>query len=423
LREKTLGKTITEKILANASNRSEVCPGDLIWADIDVLFTHETVGPRVFAQSFEELGGKIWDPNKFAIFIDHYNLPSTIAHADVVKFTIEWAKSVGVKHFYNFCGPEHQVLIEEGFIRPSRVIIGTDSHTTTGGALGAFATGIGSTDCAFSLATGKIWLRVPTNLRINWEGKLPKGVMAKDVALRMIGTIGHGGATYKACEYVGPLIENMSIDGRIVLSNMAVEMGAKNGIINPDEKTNQYLKTIIDAPITSIQSDEDAEYEKEYYFNGDDLEPLVALPHRVDNVKTISEVEGIHIDGILIGTCTGGRYEDMEATAHILRGKKIHPDTYAIVMPASRKIYEKMLLKGLLNVFLKAGCIVTYATCGPCAGHLGGLMANNEVRVSAQNRNFKGRSGSSTSKIYLASPLTCAASALKGELTDPRKYL
>ncbi|NVM57145.1 MAG: 3-isopropylmalate dehydratase large subunit [Desulfobacterales bacterium] len=418
-----MGKTITEKIIARASNRKEVSPGDIVWADVDVLFTHETVGPRVFAKSFEELGDKIWDPDKFSVFIDHYNLPSTIRHAEVVKFTVDWCKSHGVKHLYNFCGPEHQVLIEEGFIRPGTVVIGTDSHTTTAGALGAFSTGIGSTDCAFALATGKIWLKVPPSLIFNWDGGLPSGVMAKDMALQMIGTVGHGGATYKACEFVGPLIQELSIDGRIVLSNMAVEMGAKNGIINPDAKTMEYVKERTKIQFTPVKSDEDAEYEKEYYFDGDDLEPLVAAPHNVDNVKPVSAVEGTKIDSILIGTCTGGRYEDMKAAARILRGKKIHPDTYAIIMPATWKIYREMLHNGLIGEFLDAGCRVTYPTCGPCAGHIGGLMAASEIRISAQNRNFKGRSGSPESEIYLASPMTCAASALKGEIADPRKYV
>jgi len=315
------------------------------------------------------------------------------------------------------------VLIEEGFIRPGTVVTGTDSHTTTAGALGAFATGIGSTDCAFALATGKIWLRVPPSLRLSWGGRLQKGVMAKDMALRMIDTVGHGGATYKSCEFVGPIIHALSIDGRIVLSNMAVEMGAKNGIINPDEKTIEYVKERTNKPFQPIKSDEDAEYEKEYYFDGDDLEPLVAAPHNVDNVKPVSEVEGTRIDSVLIGTCTGGRLEDMEAAARVLRGKKIHRDTQAIIMPASARIYKDMLLKGLIEDFLDSGCMISYPTCGPCAGHLGGLMAPSEVRISAQNRNFKGRSGSPESEIYLASPMTCAASALKGEITDPRRYL
>ena len=418
-----MGKTITEKILAKAANRDEVKPGDLIWADIDVLFTHETVGPRVFAQSLKELGDEIWDLDKFAVFIDHYNLPSTIRHAEVIKFTVDWAKSHNVQHLYRLSGPEHQVLIEEGFIRPGTVVIGTDSHTTTGGALGAFSSGIGSTDCAFALATGKVWLRVPLSFKIGWEGRLPKGVMAKDMALKMIGTIGHGGATYKACEFTGPLIEELSIDGRITLSNMAVEMGAKSGIINPDAKTMKYVKERTDKPITPVQSDDDAEYEKEYYFEGDDLEPLVAVPHNVDKVKPVTEVEDVKIDSILIGTCTGGRYEDMEAAARILRGKKIHSDVYAIIMPASWQVYREMMRKDLITVFLDAGCEVTHPSCGPCAGHLGGILAASEVRVSAQNRNFQGRSGSSESQIYLASPLTCAASALAGNIADPRKYL
>ena len=245
-----MGKTITEKILAKAANRDEVKPGDLIWVDIDVLFTHETVGPRVFAQSLKELGDEIWDLDKFAVFIDHYNLPSTIRHAEVIKFTVDWAKSHNVKHLYRLSGPEHQVLIDEGFIRPGTVVIGTDSHTTTGGALGAFSSGIGSTDCAFALATGKVWLRVPLSYKIEWNGKLPKGVMAKDMALKMIGTIGHGGATYKACEFTGPLIEDLSIDGRITLSNMAVEMGAKAGLIAPDDITLEWVKGRADREFT-----------------------------------------------------------------------------------------------------------------------------------------------------------------------------
>jgi len=418
-----MGKTITEKILAKASGRKEVSPGDIVWADIDVLFTHETVGPRVFAESFEELGGKIWDPDKFSVYIDHYNLPSTIRHAEVVKFTLDWCEGHGVEHLYNYCGPEHQILIEEGFIRPGTLVIGTDSHTTTAGALGAFATGIGSTDCAFALATGKIWLRVPPSHRLHWDGELHEGVMAKDMALRMIGTVGHGGATYKSCEFVGPLIRELSIDGRIVLSNMAVEMGAKNGIINPDEKTTEYVKEKTQAPMEPVRSDEDAEYEREYYFDGNDLEPLVAAPHSVDNVKPVSEVEGTRVDSVLIGTCTGGRLEDMAAAARILKGRKIHERTQAIVMPASSNVYGDMLRGGLIAEFLDAGCRITYPTCGPCAGHLGGLLAPSEVRISAQNRNFKGRSGSPESEIYLASPMTCAASALKGEITDPREYL
>jgi len=418
-----MGKTITEKILAKASGRKEVSPGDIVWADIDVLFTHETVGPRVFAESFEELGGKIWDPDKFSVYIDHYNLPSTIRHAEVVKFTLDWCEGHGVEHLYNYCGPEHQILIEEGFIRPGTLVIGTDSHTTTAGALGAFATGIGSTDCAFALATGKIWLRVPPSHRLHWDGELHEGVMAKDMALRMIGTVGHGGATYKSCEFVGPLIRELSIDGRIVLSNMAVEMGAKNGIINPDEKTTEYVKEKTQIPMEPVMSDEDAEYEREYYFDGDDLEPLVAAPHSVDNVKPVSEVEGTRVDSVLIGTCTGGRLEDMAAAARILKGRKIHERTQAIVMPASSNVYGDMLRGGLIAEFLDAGCRITYPTCGPCAGHLGGLLAPSEVRISAQNRNFKGRSGSPESEIYLASPMTCAASALKGEITDPREYL
>lgn len=418
-----MGKTITEKILARASSKREVFPGDFTWAKVDMLFTHETVGPRVFDESFRELGGKIWDQDRFAVFIDHYNLPSTKRHAEIVKYTVDWSRKNGVKHLYLYCGPEHQVLSEEGFILPGTLVIGTDSHTTTGGAFGAFSTGIGSTECAVALSTGMLWFRVPESLKFSWEGTLPKGVMAKDLTLYMIGKVGHGGATYKACEFTGPTIKELSIDSRMVLTNMAVEMGAKNGIINPDNKTKEYIRSHTDVPFTPITSDADAEYEQEYYFNADDLEPLVACPSNVDNVKTVAEVEGTHIDSVLIGTCTGGRLEDMKAAASILKGRKVHKNVYAIIMPASTKVYRDMLTTGLADVFLDAGCILTYPTCGPCAGHTNGLTAPFEVRISTQNRNFKGRSGSSTAEIYLASPLTCAISAVEGEISDPRTYI
>jgi len=418
-----MGKTITEKILARASNRGEVSPNDLIWATVDMVFTHETVGPRVFAESFKELGDRIWDPDRFAVFIDHYNLPSNLNQAEIVQYTVEWSKKHGVKHLYLFSGPEHQVLAEEGFFRPGTVVVGTDSHTTTGGAFGAFSTGIGSTECAFVLATGKIWLRVPESLRFRWEGSLPEGVMAKDMALRMIGEVGHGGATYKACEFTGPTVEELSVDGRMAITNMAVEMGAKNGIINPDRKTLDYVRDRTLKPFHVLTSDADAEYEEEYHFDADDLEPLVACPHNVDNVKAVTDVEGTTINSVLIGTCTGGRYEDMEAAARILKNRRIHPDVYVIVAPASWRVYREMLRTGLVDRFLELGCKVTHPTCGPCAGHLGGIMAPNEVRISTQNRNFLGRSGSSESKIYLASPMTCAASAVAGEIADPRRYL
>lgn len=418
-----MGKTITEKILARASGRKEVSPGDLIWTKIDVLFTHETVGPRVFNKDFEELGGKICDTEKFVVFIDHYNLPSSIQQAEIVKYTVDWSRKHGVKYLYKFCGPEHQILVEEGFVLPGTLILGTDSHTTTAGALGAFATGIGSTECAIAITTGMMWLQVPESIKLNWEGHLPRGAMAKDMILYMIGKLGHDGATYKACEFTGSTIDELSIDGRLVLTNMSVEMGAKNGIINPDDKTLGFVKSVTDAPFTPIRSDPDAEYEKEHYFDADDLEPLVACPDNVDNVKAVADVEGTTIDSALIGTCTGGRLEDMKAAASILRGRRIHEKVTLLIVPASWKVYRAMLTQGLVEMLLDAGCILTQPTCGPCAGHLGGLLASGDIRLSAQNRNFKGRSGSQDAKIYLASPLTCAASAIKGEITDPRRFL
>jgi 3-isopropylmalate/(R)-2-methylmalate dehydratase large subunit len=247
--------------------------------------------------------------------------------------------------------------------------------------------------------------------------------MAKDMALKMVGTLGHGGATYKACEFVGSLIDDLSLDGRIVLCNMAVEMGAKNGVINPDLKTLEYVKERTSKDFEPLRSDEEAEYLEEFYFHGGDLEPLIAAPHNVDNVKPVSKFEGTEIDSILIGTCTGGRFEDMEAAARVLKGRKIDQDVYALIIPASKRIYRRMLKMGLIEIFLDAGCVVTQPSCGPCAGHVGGLMAEGEVRLSSQNRNFRGRSGSHESKIYLGSPITCAASALEGEITDPRRYL
>jgi 3-isopropylmalate/(R)-2-methylmalate dehydratase large subunit len=418
-----MGMTITEKILSRASGQKKVCSGDIIWCEVDIALTHEALGPWLFENEFKMLGNKIWDPKKVVVTIDHYNYPTSVAQAEKNKVTLKWTKEHGIEHVYAFDGPSHQMMIEHGHNLPGTVIVGTDSHTVTSGAFGAFATGIGSTEFAFVLAEGKTWFKVPPSWKFQWEGRLKKGVMAKDMALQMIKEVTHKGANYKAVEFAGSTVEDLSIDGRAVLCNMSVEMGAKNGIINPDAKIIEYLKHITTKPFQPLTSDPDAEYEEVFTFEAEMLEPLVACPHNVDNVKHVREVEGIELDQVVIGTCTGGRYEDLEIAARILKNHRKHPNTRLLIIPASWKIYRECLRNGLIDVFLDAGACVANPGCGPCAGLHQGLLASGEVCLSSQNRNFIGRMGSTLAEIYLASPATCAASAIEGKITDPRKYL
>ncbi len=420
--------TMAEKILARASGKEKVEPGEIVEAKVDRVMSHDNAA--FVARLFKKIGvDRVWDPERIIIVLDHRvpapNEQAAMGH----KIIREFVKEQGIKYFYDMkAGICHQVMVEKGHALPGNLIIGTDSHTTTYGALGVFSTGVGYTDMAAIWATGKTWLKVPETIKINVEGKLPPMVFSKDVILHIIGDLTMDGATYKAVEFHGSTIRDMSIASRLVLSNMSMEMGAKVGLIPVDQKTEEYLKGRAKEEYTVLNPDEGCEYADVYEFNVENLEPQVSCPHTVDNVKPISEVEGLPIDQAVLGSCTNGRYEDLEIAARILEkamkeGKRIHRDVRMIVLPASWDIYLKAMENGLLKTFIKAGAVVANSGCGPCMGSHLGILAKGERAISSTNRNFRGRMGSKEAEVYLASPATVAASAVEGVITDPRKYL
>ena len=416
---------IIEKILVNSAVKPEVTPGEIVETNIDVAMIHDLTGPLAI-KSFYQIGAKkVWDNNKIVIILDHLVPASSVISAGLHKIVRNFADEQNIKNFYDVGrgGVCHQVMPEKGYVRPGEVIVGSDSHTCTYGAFGAFATGIGSTEMAAVFATGKLWFRVPQVIKVDISGKFQKLVSAKDLTLKIVGTIGADGAIYKGLVFGGSTIEDMTIDSRMVLTNMAVEMGAKAGIIEPDQKTLDYVKTRTNRPLNPVNSDPDATYEKVVNMDISDLEPQVALPHSVDNVKSVSEVEDIEINQGFIGSCTNGRLEDLREAAKILKGKKISKSVRLIVIPASQEIYLNAINEGLINLLMNAGAIIGNPNCGPCLGGHMGIMADGEVCISTSNRNFIGRMGSTKSYVYLASPATVAASALTGKITDPRKKL
>jgi 3-isopropylmalate/(R)-2-methylmalate dehydratase large subunit len=415
--------TITEKILARAAGKKEVSPGEIIDAKVDFAMMHDLTGPLT-VESFEKIGArKVWDPARLVITFDHQTPASSIDAANNHILLREFARKHRIVHFYDmFEGICHQVLPEKGFALPGKVVIGADSHTVTYGALGCFATGVGSTDMAAILATGKIWLRVPESVKVKVEGTLKPPVMSKDLILHIIGDFGMDGATYQAVEFTGECISKMSVDGRLTICNMVVEMGAKNGIIEPDSKTLDWLRGRAKEEFEVVKSDPDAEYADERTYNAGGLEPQVACPHSVDNVKSVREVEGKKIDQAFIGTCTNGRLEDLEIAARIVKGKRVSRDVRFIVVPASTEVYRKALESGILKILVDAGALVESPGCGACMGCHVGVLGPGEVSISASNRNFRGRQGSPESEVYLASPATVAASAIEGKIADPRDH-
>ena len=414
---------IIEKILAKASNKKQVSPDDIVEANIDVAMTHDLTGPLAI-KSFKEIGAKkVWDSDKIVVILDHLVPASSIISAGLHKIVRHFVEEQDIKNFYDVGrgGVCHQVMPEKGHVRPGEVIVGSDSHTCTYGAFGAFATGIGSTEMAAVFATGKLWFRVPEVIKVDVTGKFHNLVSAKDLTLNIIGRIGADGAIYKGLEFGGSTIREMTVDGRMVLCNMAVEMGGKAGIIEPDQKTLDYVKARTDKPFKPVKSDADATYEKVVDVDVSDLEPQVAVPHSVDNVKRVSEVEGTEINQAFIGSCTNGRLEDLLVAAQILKGKKVAKTVRLIVIPASQEIYLNAVNEGLVRTFMEAGAAVGNPNCGPCLGGHMGILADGEACVSTSNRNFIGRMGSTKSFVYLASPATVAASALTGKITDPTK--
>lgn len=421
-----MGKTMSEKILAKAAGEASVSAGEIYWVNVDKAMMDDILGPRVeIADHLKKLDVPVWNPEKVVIVSDHYTPPANIKQANIVKFTREWAKENHVENYYEFAGPCHQVMVDKGHIKPGTVVVGTDSHTTTYGALGCFSTGVGSTEMSGVLMTGQIWLKVPRSIRISWNGKLPEGVTAKDISLRTIRELGHAGATYQAMEYDGDTIHSMIMDERLCLSNMAVEAGAKVGLIGYDEVTAAYLRDRfgIRESYAWINADRDAAYVRELHFRAEELKPQVACPHEVDNVTDVEQLDRVKVDQVYIGSCTGGRYHDLKLAAGLLKGKKVADGIRVLVSPASKDIYNLCLRDGILADLAEAGCTILCSTCGACLGVHSGNIGDNEVCVATTNRNFLGRMGSKTSGVYLASPLTAAASALTGEITDPRQFL
>lgn len=416
-----MGMTVAEKILARASGLKEVYPGDYVTAKIDIAMAHEGAGWAL--PHFREAGvKKVWDAKRIVILLDHFTPPPTVAGAELHKTVRKFVEEQGIKHFYDVReGICHQVLTEKGHVRPGELIVGTDSHTTTYGAFGAAGTGIGFTEMAVVWATGELWFRVPETIKFVILGKIPRRVMSKDMILHIAGKYGTDVAQYKSIEFAGAVRNEMSIASRMTLCNMGVEIGAKFALIAPDGKTIDYVKARTEKTFTPVKSDLEATYEKTYDLDVSALEPQVACPHSVGNVKPVTKVEGIKIDQAFLGSCTNGRFEDLSIAAEIMKGEKVHSKVRMIVIPASKEVYRKALRAGLIDIFLDAGALVCYPSCGPCFGNHLGLLAAGEKCISSANRNFKGRMGSADAEIYLASPATVAATAVKGEITDPRK--
>lgn len=417
-----MGKTFAEKILGQKAGKS-VIPGEIVEVKPDIAMSHDNTA--AISKTFREIGvAKMDNPDRHVIVLDHCvpaaNEKFAQNHKDIRTFVAEQ----GIKNFFDIDrGICHQVLPEEGFALPGYLMVGSDSHSTTYGAFGALATGIGRSEMAVIFATGKIWLRVPETMKIVVKGTLPKGISSKDVMLKIMGDLSADGGLYKSVWFTGPAIAAMSVSSRMVLTNMAVEFGAKNGYMEPDDKTLAFLKGRARAPFTVVTSDPDAELESVHELDISDLEPLIACPHRVDNVKPVAAVKGTKIDQVFFGSCTNARIEDFEIVAGALKGKRVHPSCRMVVIPASRQVFLEALARGYIQILAEAGATIVNSGCGPCMGNHEGILAPGERVLSTSNRNFKGRFGCKDSEIYLCSPLTAAASALTGEISDFRERL
>jgi homoaconitate hydratase family protein len=415
-----MGKTFAEKILALKAGLDETVAGQIVTVRPDKLLTHDNTS--AIAQTFRKIGvARVANPDIHVIVLDHVTPAATEEYAQGHKEVREFVQEQGIKAFYDIGeGICHQVFPEKGHALPGLLIVGSDSHTPSYGALGAFSAGIGRTEAAAVMATGEIWLRVPESMRIVVDGQFSPRVSAKDLVLRIIGDIGADGADYRSVEFAGQSIESMSVGGRLLLCNMAAEMGAKNAYVAPDAVTRTWLSGRTSVAYTEVLPDPDAHYVQVLHYDAATLVPQVAKPHRVDNVVPVTEVVGTPIDQALIGTCTNGRLEDLQAAAEILRGKQIAPWVRLLVLPASREILLAAMASGVIADLVAAGATLINPGCGPCLGAHEGCMAPGERTISTANRNFKGRMGSPEAEIYLASPATVAASALKGSVTDPR---
>lgn len=413
--------TMAEKILAAHAGLEEVVPGQLIECNLDLVLSNDVTAP-IAIKEFKKIGvEKVFDPTKIALVPDHYVPNKDIKSAEQAKMTRDFAREQGITHYYEVgcMGVEHALLPEQGVVGAGDLIIGADSHTCTYGALGAFSTGVGSTDAAVGYATGKAWFKVPESLLFNVEGELRPGVTGKDIILHIIGMIGVDGALYQAMEFRGSAIEGLTMDERLSISNMAIEAGGKAGLIPVDDVTRKYMDGRTERPYTEYHSDPDAVYAKVYNIDAQDIVPTVAFPHLPSNTRPASEARDIVIQQSVIGSCTNGRIEDMRQAAAVLKGHRVHRDVRCIIIPATQQVYRQCIKEGLMDIFLDANCAVSTPTCGPCLGGYMGILAAGERSIATTNRNFVGRMGDPTSEVYLSSPAVAAASAVLGHIGLP----
>lgn len=421
-----MGMTMTQKILADHAGVKEVHAGELIEANVDIVMANDITGPMALP-IFKKMADKVFDKDKVVLVPDHFTPNKDIKSAENSKAIREFSREQGLTHHMEQgkCGVEHAILPESGIVVAGDAVIGADSHTCTYGAIGAFSTGVGTTDIATGMATGQLWFKVPSAIKFNLHGKLPKYVSGKDVILHIIGRIGVDGALYKSMEFTGEGVKELSIADRFTICNMAIEAGAKNGIFPVDEAAIEYLDKHAKREYKIYEADKDAEYEEVVDVDLSAIRPTVAFPHLPGNAKTVDEIEAmdkIYIDQVVIGSCTNGRMEDLRKAAAILKGKKVADNVRVMVIPATQKIYLQCILEGILETFVEAGCAVNTPSCGPCMGGHMGVLAKGEKCVSTTNRNFVGRMGDVESLIYLASPETAAASAIAGYIANPEKF-
>ena len=416
-----MGMTISQKILAAHAGREMVEPGELLNCRLDVVLGNDVTAPVAIAE-FKRLElDKVFDQNKIVLVPDHFTPNKDIKSAEQCKIMRDFAAEYGIKNYFEIgqMGIEHCLLPEQGLVLPGDLIIGADSHTCTYGALGAFATGVGSTDMAAAMATGEAWFKVPESIKFIYYGDLPPWVGGKDLILHTIGDIGVEGARYMSMEFTGEVIKKLSIDNRFTMANMAIEAGGKNGIIEADEITLDYIQKRARRPFTIYKSDSDAVYAQVREYDVSKLEPVVAFPHLPENTRPVSEAAGVPLDQVVIGSCTNGRIEDLQVAAQLLQGKKIHPELRTIILPGTQQIYLEALRRGYIEIFIEAGAVVSTPTCGPCLGGHMGILARGEKALATTNRNFVGRMGHPESEVYLASPAVAAASAIKGRIAAP----
>ena len=412
--------TMAEKILAAHAGLDEVQPGQLIECDLDLVLANDVTAP-IAIQKVGQVSGEVFDPERVILVPDHYVPNKDIKSAEQAKIVRDFARAQGITHYYEVgcMGVEHALLPEQGVVGAGDLIIGADSHTCTYGALGAFSTGVGSTDAGVGMATGKAWFKVPETIKFVIDGQLVPGVVGKDVILHIIGKIGVDGALYKAMEFTGSAIEALPMDERLSISNMAIEAGGKAGLIPVDDVTRAYLDGRAERPYTAYYSDPDAEFAEVIAIDAADIVPTVAFPHLPSNTRPVAEARDVKIDQAVIGSCTNGRLDDMRQAAAVLRGRKVHPDVRCIVIPATQQVYRACIDEGLMDIFLDANCAVSTPTCGPCLGGYMGILAAGERAIATTNRNFVGRMGDPTSEVYLSSPAVAAASAVLGHIGLP----